>query len=56
MGYGPVDECVTIELSADGPATLVRFRHEGDFGAGARAGHVEGWGNVLDTLARVVSG
>jgi uncharacterized protein YndB with AHSA1/START domain len=56
MGYGPVDERVAIELAADGAATVVRFRHEGDFGDGARAEHVEGWGNVLDMLTRVVEG
>jgi len=50
MGYGPVEERIGVELIEDGPFTVVRFRHEGDFGAGARAGHVEGWGNVLDSL------
>jgi hypothetical protein len=54
MGYGPVDEHVTVELIDNGPVTIVRFRHEGDFGVGPRTGHVRGWGNVLDSLARVV--
>jgi uncharacterized protein YndB with AHSA1/START domain len=54
MGYGPVDERITVELTGDGPVTVVRFRHEGDLGAGARVGHVQGWGNVLDTLQKLV--
>ena len=54
MGYDPVDERIEIDLLEDGPVTVVRFRHDGDFGAGARAGHVEGWGNVLGTLQKLV--
>ena len=54
MGYGPVVERVTVELTEGGPVTIVRFRHEGDLGVGARTGHVEGRGNVLDSLARLV--
>lgn len=50
MGYGPVEEHVAVEFVAADGATLVRFRHTGDFSAEAKRVHAEGWGNVLETL------
>jgi uncharacterized protein YndB with AHSA1/START domain len=55
MGYTSDDERVVVEfLDRDG-RTIVVFQHEG-VPSEAREGHIEGWANCFDALARVIEG
>ena len=56
MGYAPMPETVTVDLTDNGEGTTVVFKHAGAFSKEARAGHSRGWENVLDTLARHLDG
>jgi uncharacterized protein YndB with AHSA1/START domain len=52
MGYPSVEERVTVELAADQGGTRMDFVHEGVPGSSNRDGHIRGWANTFDTLAR----
>lgn len=50
MGYGPVDEKVTVEFCESNGRTKVNFIHDGVPGKVAREEHRKGWINTFETL------
>jgi uncharacterized protein YndB with AHSA1/START domain len=46
---------VTVELDADGDATLMRFRHERFHDRAALEGHTRGWTTTLEKLDRFLA-
>jgi hypothetical protein len=55
MGYPSVPERVTVRFSETSAGTLVTFEHEGIVDPAAREGHVQGWLNTFEALARLLA-